>query len=360
MSVLHVRVTRPHVRLWQTQEPHYGPLVCLLLSLLTACHVIDRPPRQPSPDRLVGARGFVWVADSSDHFRMHIDSGSIAAHRRDLLKFQLEHARSRVLTLIGEQDYARPIDVFIVADNAAMRRLTKQATNGIAYHRSHVIVLTVTPTWSAIPVHEVFHVIAMNTWGVGPVWLNEGMAVLADGVWQGRAVHEVTRELLVQQKLVSLERLTRRFRAEDAAVVYPQAASLLKYIGEQFGIEAIRLLWQRDDAGFARVTGNSLIAIDERWRAWLADAVPVLPTGVMRRGLHELAEQPARPFVSLDQHLGMPLHADHKGVIRSLESFDQAIGRNHGCGQASPQLPDALVMHAVHYDRIRAVDPSEF
>ena len=355
----HVRLTRKHVWLRQTKEPQYGPLAFLLI-LLTSCQLINPTPRQPSPERLASARGFTWVADSSEHFRMHIDSGSIAAHRRDLLKFQLEHARSRVLTLIGEQDYARPIDVFIVADNAAMRRLTKQATNGIAYHKSHVIVLTMTPQWSSVPVHEIFHVIAMNTWGVGPVWLNEGMAVLADGVWQGRAVHEVTRELLAQQKLVSLERLMRRFRAEDAAVVYPQAASLLKYIGEQFGIEAIRLLWQRDEAGFARVTGSSLIAIDERWRAWLADAVPVSASGIMQGGLHELTEEPARAFVSLDQHFGMPLHADHEGVIRSLESFDQAVGGNHGCNQAGAELSDALVMHAIHHDRIRAVDPSEF
>ena len=359
MPDLHVRLARNHVQSWQNAitEMLSG---CLLPILLTSCQFLNPTPLQPSPERLASARGFVWVTDSSEHFRMHIDSGSIAVRRRDLLKFQLEHARSRVLTLIGEQDYARPIDVFIVADNAAMRRLTKQATNGIAYHRSHVIVLTVTPTWSAIPVHEVFHVIAMNTWGVGPVWLNEGMAVLADGVWQGRAVHEVTRELLVQKKLVSLERLTTRFRAEDATVVYPQAASLLKYIGEQFGIEALKLLWQRDEAGFSRMTGSSLIAIDERWRAWLADAVPVFGAGVMRGGLHELAEQPARPFVSLDQHLGMPLHADHKGVIGGLEPFDQAVGRDHGCSQAGAELPDALVMHAVHHDRIRAVDPSEF
>ena len=355
----HVRLTRKHVWLRQTKEPHYGPLA-LLLILLTSCQVLDRTPSQPRPDRLVGARGFVWVADSSEHFRIYVDTGSIATQRRDLLKFQLEHARSRVLTLIGEDDYARPIDVFIVANNAAMRRLTKQATNGIAYHRSHVIVLTVTPTWSAIPVHEIFHVIAMNTWGVGPVWLNEGMAVLADGIWQGRAVHEVTRDLLKQKKLVSLERLMTRFRDEDAAVVYPQAASLLKYIGEQFGIEAIKLLWQRDEAGFTRATGSSLLAIDERWRAWLADAVPVSTVAVLRSGLHELTEQPPRAFISLDQHFGMPLNTYYKRIVGGLESFDQAVGGNHWCSQAGTELADALVVHAVHHDRIGAVDPSEF
>ena len=86
----------------------------------------------------------------------------------------------------------------------------------IARHR----IYGYTGPGSAIPVHEIFHAIAMNTWGVGPVWLNEGLAVLADGVWQGRPVHEVSRELLAQQKLVRFERLITDFRDEDPGSLY--------------------------------------------------------------------------------------------------------------------------------------------
>src|SRR5688572_32227004 len=65
-------------------------------------------------------------------------------------------------------------------------------------------------------------------------------------------IRQPPRSTLFPYTTLFRSRLMTRFRAEDAAVVYPQAASLLKYIGEQFGIEAIRLLWQRDEAGLDR------------------------------------------------------------------------------------------------------------
>ncbi|MEX2284012.1 MAG: hypothetical protein WEE89_16115 [Gemmatimonadota bacterium] len=243
----------------------------MLFSLLTtSCQLLDGTPRQPEPERLAATSGFVWVTDSSEHFRLHIDTGSIAVGRRDLLKFQLENDRTKVLWLVGDTGYVRPIDAFIVGTPEAMQRLTGQSANGIAYHKSHVIVLTVTPSWSAIPAHEIFHIIAMNAWGTGPVWLNEGMAVLADGRWHDRPLHDVARELLDGQQLVSLERLIRRFRDGEAAVVYPQAASLLKYIVDQYGLDAVKALWHGDDEDFLRIAGKDLAAVEASWRTWLA------------------------------------------------------------------------------------------
>ena len=88
------------------------------------------------------------------------------------------------------------------------------------------------------------------------------------------------------------------------AVSISAGASLLKYIGEQFGIEAIKLLWERDVAAFAQRTGNSLAVTEERWRAWLAAAVSVSGAREMRGGLHEFTEEPASAFIGLDQHFG--------------------------------------------------------
>ena len=207
---------------------------------LSACQIVDRTPNQPEPQRLARTRGFEWVTDSSDHFRLYIEAASPAAQRIDLLKFTLEQDRSRVLRLLGESDFDSPINVFVVASRDQMERLTGQSTNAIAYHRSRVIVLTITTEWSATSAHEILHIIAMNSWGLAPVWLNEGVAVLADGKWQGHALHTAAKELLERDLMVPLDRLTSQFREVAPAVAFPQAGSLIQYIATHYGIAAVK------------------------------------------------------------------------------------------------------------------------
>jgi hypothetical protein len=237
--------------------------------LLSACQLVDRTPNQPDPQRLLRTRGFEWVTDSSDHFRLHIESASPAAQRTDLLKFTLEHDRTRVLRLLRESDFGPVIDVFVVASRDQMQRLTGQSTNAIAYHRSRVIVLTITSEWSATSAHEILHVIAMNSWGVGPVWLNEGLAVLADGTWQGQPLHAAAKALLDRDQLVPLDELIKEFRTLAPAIAYPQAGSLIQYIADQYGIAAVKLLWQQESADFLHIVGKDLETVEKEWRAFL-------------------------------------------------------------------------------------------
>ena len=94
--------------------------------------------------------------------------------------------------------------------------------------------------------------------------------VLCEALHRSPSSFLIPRELADRQQLVSLDRLIRRFRDGDAAVVYPQAASLLKYIVDQYGLDAVKALWLDDYAAFERITGKDLVAVEGGWRAWLA------------------------------------------------------------------------------------------
>lgn len=247
------------------------PLVAIGLSacLFSACHVFAADLQQPTPRELASARGFRWVHDSSEHFELHIERGSALEHRRDLLKVRLEESRRRVLARIGADDYAEPIHVFVVGARARMRPLVGRSTNAITFYRSHVIAMVVTENWGAAAEHEIFHVLAMNLWGVGPVWLNEGMGVYMDGQWMGNNLHATAKYLLDRDALLRFDRLRENFRAADELVTYPQAGSLAKYLFERHGRAAVKALWQDDLPEFVRIAGADLTQIERRWRDFL-------------------------------------------------------------------------------------------
>src|SRR5262245_55118314 len=75
---------------------------------------------QPSARQLESARGFAWVVDTVDHFVLHIEQGSIAERRADLLAFQLDRARERALHLLDFPESFERIDVFVVASRNRM------------------------------------------------------------------------------------------------------------------------------------------------------------------------------------------------------------------------------------------------
>jgi hypothetical protein len=247
------------------------PLIALGLSasLFSACHVLASDLQQPTPRALASARGFRWVNDSSEHFKLHIERGSPLEHRRDLLKLRLEEARRRVLTRLGADDYAEPIHVFVVGARARMRPLVGRSTNAIAFHRSHVIAMVVTENWGAAAAHEIFHVVAMNLWGVGPVWLNEGLGVYMDGQWLGNDLHATAKYLLDRDALLTFERLRKDFRDADELVAYPQAGSLARYLFQQHGRAAVKALWQNDVPEFTRIAGADFTRIEQAWRDFL-------------------------------------------------------------------------------------------
>jgi hypothetical protein len=160
--------------------------------------------------------------------------------------------------------------------------------------------------------HLLLYEAAGRALGWVPSWLDEGLASLNE------RRPDPNRQALVEQALAEdllfpLEALCAPFPTdEDAArLAYAQSASIVRYLRQQYGSQAIRDLVAAYadnascEAGVVRVLGKSLKGLDAAWRAdlagqdqvvvalndgapwlafWLLSAVLVLPfVGVMRR-----------------------------------------------------------------------------
>ncbi len=247
-----------------------NPIRILLLASTSLVSIACAPWHgQPDARQLRQRAGFAWVDDTTDTFILHLERGTASARRADLLAFQLDRARERGLQILGEKNFTPKIEVFAVGSRERMDVLVGRAIDGIAFYRSNVIAIVAGDSVAASPVHEVFHVLAMNKWGVGPVWLSEGMGVDVAGSWQGRDVHVRARELRAESRLATLERLTHDFRDIDPRVAYPQAGSFVRYLRERYNPDALRALWRSQEQEFNRLVGIDLAAVDRLWREWL-------------------------------------------------------------------------------------------
>lgn len=241
-------------------ENRSGWLVLAVALLVAGC-----ARRQPDALELLARTDFSWATDSSAHFVYHAERGSTAHERMPIVMARMEQALARVLDVLGLESYGPRIHVFMVDARPKMRRLTGRSTNAIAFHRTNVVALTVTASWSTLTPHEVLHVVAMNEWGRAETWLNEGLAVYAAGEWRGRDVHELARELAAQRRLIPMGRLVANFRAHDDQVAYPQAGSFVRFLYEKYGRDAVAAAWRTGASGLPEVTGRSLAELEDEW-----------------------------------------------------------------------------------------------
>ena len=246
-------------------------LLPALLLTFVSCHRFTDLAGQPTHHELLRRSGFAWQTGTTEHFRVYTERGTAADQMPDLLGLQLEQSYLRAHRLLQLPDDDQVIHVFAVSGRNRMEKLVGRRIDGLALHRSRVIVMVVGvgDGRAAEPTHEVMHIIAMNALGVGPVWLNEGLGVYAGGRWRGLDLHQAAREQLRNNKLVELEKLTREFRSVDPNIAFPQAGSLARFIHESYGAAAVRALWSEDTGEFEKQTGASLDSIDRRWRAFL-------------------------------------------------------------------------------------------
>jgi hypothetical protein len=129
--------------------------------------------------------------------------------------------------------------------------------------------------------HELTHLLVYEASGrqVGqvPPWLNEGLATSNERE-PDPARRALLEERLENDRLLPLEALCAPFPTEEEAarLAYAQSASLVNYIREEYGRQAIRDLvtaYSEDvscEAGVNRVLGKSLKGLESAWIAHLS------------------------------------------------------------------------------------------
>ncbi len=137
--------------------------------------------------------------------------------------------------------------------------------------------------------HELSHLLVYQATGqklgLAPPWLDEGLASLYERRPDPNR-QDLLQQALDQGLLFSLETLCAPFPADEGAarLAYAQSASVVGYLRDQYGSQAIHdlLLAYADnascDAGVTRVLGKNLKGLDTAWRAHLSQRGQVFVT----------------------------------------------------------------------------------
>jgi len=189
--------------------------------------------------------------------------------------------------------YSRPIRIFFFPDEASKKNATGHSGTGWAFDNNIVEVYNEKSKMD--PYHELTHIIAGQL-GDPPAALNEGLAVYmseslgADALKElgspGKTVDEATAAGRNQGQFIPLETLLTftDIGSEESSpqVSYPEAASLVKFLINTYGLEKFRLAYSSlknadDPQGvdsnrhtFKRVYGASPQEIERAWLAGLA------------------------------------------------------------------------------------------
>ncbi len=249
-------------------------LPLLAWALVTAsCSAHEELPQREYPVHPAAHPDYDWVVHEGTGYRLHYtDELQVASHLAEFDQL-LRLAHTNALALMGESDTAVSVPVFLVGSRADMKVLTGYEANGMTLPRFGVIVMVYTggPNHLAIR-HETMHLLTMALWhGVGPgPWVREGLGVLAGGQCSGYTPRAVAALSLEAGTLPALAELDSSFWELDEITAHLASASLIQFLHEQYGSDALRVLWSSGLPGLTAEIQLEATELELRWHAYLA------------------------------------------------------------------------------------------
>jgi hypothetical protein len=207
-----------------------------------------------------------WQCDTDGHFRTctvsGYDASSIAA--------QAEKALRANLRFIGASRYDTSIYLFVVRSPREMQALVQAYANGASHPEEHAVFIV--QNHSEELLHELNHEVVTNLWGKSEFWIAEGLASYAT---DPNGIDAACRKAFAERWSLKLQDMVKPDwnAAQDpypARAIYPMLGSFTKYLNANYGMSAIRRVWQQGSSAIPKVYGKSLDDLDRDWRAALA------------------------------------------------------------------------------------------
>ncbi len=267
------------------------PLPFAALGLLAVSSGCQTPPAAPveataAPPSLNGliesgaARyahthpGFAWVAYDTANFRLYAENGPDVEGRLRVLGEEAERALETARAYVGRRYPVGRQSIFFVDARTRMKPLVGSTPGGLAVTQEATAFFAVPPDGSAAPplIHELTHLEAWEAFGERPrdeQWLDEGLATAAVGRCYAYTLDEAGAAVVREGRAVPLRTLASAFDVADAAD-YLQAGSLMAWVRETWGLDAVAALWRGGLSASKKATGLEADALDEAWRAHVA------------------------------------------------------------------------------------------
>ena len=181
----------------------------------------------------------------------------------------------------------KPARLYIYARTADLRGAMispQEWTGGAAFTRYSAIAIGIAPgdlIWGKGAIahelaHLVVHQMTFNPYGDLPTWLNEGLAMYAEGILKLEYV-AILANAISGENLISVRSLSSPFSAyaKEAALSYAQSYSLVEFLISNYGqdkmLELLNTFRQGStyDAALDRVYGFDMDGLDDLWRKYV-------------------------------------------------------------------------------------------
>lgn len=222
---------------------------------------------QRSLNHLLNNKEFNWLTDSSStQLIIYYQADTWTSSNLEGVRYNILNQIEAVKLFIGIKSYNATLHQFVVESRIVMKDLIGRQTNGTAFYKHNVLAgIGSDNVRSIYSTHEIFHVLAMNVWGVPEVWINEGMAVYSSKQWHGYDLYQLTKYLIDNDRYVALERLINKFRQVDDLESYPLIGSFARYLEETYGRETVIKIWQGKIRDIKVSTGKSINELEQDW-----------------------------------------------------------------------------------------------
>ena len=227
-----------------------------------------------------------WVRVDSGLTNVWTAAESAGRVDREAVPAAAERARADNAAIFGEAASAIPVDVFFVGDRGVMERIVGRAVGGWTDPLAATVALIGFGENAVALRHELSHAIAFHAWGPpteGAGWLREGLATWVAGECAGYALHDIARDMHERAELLPLRALIDEFNAQNDIVAYLQSASVVGYLLETRGVDALRRVWLGGEEALHRMDGSA----SELERDWLRFLERRAPVSVDRTAISE-------------------------------------------------------------------------
>jgi hypothetical protein len=223
--------------------------------------VVRQAPRNPA---------FTWVRARTVHFDVYAEAGGYSAAQLALFGTQAESALRAHMTLLKVPPMRDRVPLFLVRSRARLQQLTGYQWGGFVTPHNDAVFYVATPEAGPALRHELMHRVARANWGLKPEpWLQEGVATFGAGHCERYTLHEAAASLLREKKAVPLRQLATNFYSVNDVVAYLQSGSVVQFVHDTYGIQAVRTLWRGGLAQAVAATGLTAEELDAAWRAYL-------------------------------------------------------------------------------------------
>lgn len=231
-----------------------------------ALHSAADTPRKFRVESLRTRHGFHWTVEHSRHYAYYFEAGTPAARNLENIKAVLEEDYLQIIKLLGAKDPSFVTNVFIVDSRTRMKQLCGHESNGLSV--GNVLLFVYGDSTNALGAHEETHILSRLLWGPPRgAWLSEGLAVYSDDKWWGEPLNVVCRRLRSEGKFLPLNALfdERQFAGNSDAVTYPEAGSLVRFLYQHYGADAVRSIWNSGTSEIPKVLGESIDQLEAEW-----------------------------------------------------------------------------------------------